>query len=50
MNLPNKELTIPVKGELRLGPKEVDMVLELELEHKIFVDIILGGGGVDSVP
>ena len=40
---------LPVESKLWLRPKEVDMVLELKLEHKIFVDIILRGGGVHGV-
>jgi hypothetical protein len=30
----------PVESELALGPEEVDVVLEDELEHELLVDVV----------
>ena len=40
---------VPVEGELTLCPEEVDVVLELQLEDKVLVDIVLAAGGVHGV-
>ena len=42
-------LLLPVECELALCPEEVDVVLELELEHELLLDVVLGAGDVYAV-
>jgi len=44
-----QDLEPPVKSELTLSSEEVDVVLELELEHVVLTDIITWGGGLNIV-
>ena len=40
---------LPFECALTLRPEEVDVVLELQLEHQVLVDVVLGRGLVDRV-
>jgi len=39
----------PVKSDITLGTEEIDMVLELQLEHAVFVDSIARARQTDNV-
>ena len=40
---------LPVERKLALRPEEVNVVLELELEHEVLGDVVLGVRGVHGV-